>query len=182
MKKSFRAVVALAVVSICAALLTVSAQTAPAKVLTAKDIDAYVTNFDKIQAALDALGDKYDEYFPESFEDEDGDQMDLSASFRRLREVKAPAEIEAIMKKNGLGDKGFLKFIVISYCAGISVMEASFELYSAQYADNAEMMGYFKEAMGNVEAMKSAVHASDLALVAARQDEIMPLMGLEENY
>lgn len=182
MKKNVRAIVTLAIVSAFASLLPVAAETAPEKVLSAKDVDAYIANFDKIQTALDALGDKYDEYFPESFEEEDGDQMDLSASFRRLRDVKPPAEIDAIMKKNGLGDRGFLKFIVISYGAGIAVMETSFELYSAQYADNAEMMGYFKESMKNVEAMKSAIHPADLKLVTDRQEEIMPLMGIEEEF
>ncbi len=154
------------------------AQTAPAKVLSPADVSAYASNFNAIQEEMDALGDKYDDYFPDAFDVED-ENADLSASFRRLRTLNPPAEIAAILKKNGLGNNGFEKFVVISYCIGIAAMESSFDLYAAQYAGNAEMMAYFEESKKNLEAMKGAVNPADLKLVASRLGELAPLMEIE---
>lgn len=158
------------------------AQTAPAKVLSSGDVSAYVANFQTIQDQLDALGDKYDDYFFDPFEDEE-DDADLAASFRRLREVKPPAEVEAIMKKNGLGDRGFLKFVVISYCTGIAFMEASYAGYAAQYEESPEMMSYLEASMENLKAMKAVIHPADLKLVSSRLNELAPLLEMDgEGY
>lgn len=181
MKNRTRAVAALAVLGVFFfAAAPAFAETSPEKVLSPADITAYAANFTAIQEALDALGDKYDDLFPDVFDTED-ENADLAASFRRLREVSPPAEITAIMKKNGLGDRGFVKFVVISYCVGISAMETAFDMYAAQYAGNAQMDTYLMESKKNMDAMKSAIHPADLALVAARQDELIPLLEMEDG-
>ncbi len=158
------------------------AQTAPEKVLSSADVSAYVANFQAIQDQLDALGDKYDDYFFDPFEDEE-DDADLAASFRRLREVKPPAEVEAIMRKNGLGDRGFLKFVIISYCTGIAFMEASYAGYAQEYGESPEMKSYMDTAMQNLAAMKAVIHPADLKLVSGRLNELAPLLEMEgEGY
>lgn len=179
MKTSSRSVIAFAVVTLALfASAPLFAQTAPEKVLSAADVSAYIANFDAIQEGLDALGDKYDGYFPDAFEGADGN-TDLASSFMKLRALNPPAEVAAVMKKNGLGDRGFVKFVVISYCIGIVSMQSALDLYTAQYADNAQMATYIDGVKKNVDAMKSAVHPADLKLVAARQAELAPLLDMD---
>lgn len=175
----FVSIFALAIL-LLAAPIPALAQTAPEKILSPADVSAYAANFTAIQDELDALGDKYDEYFPDAFDSEE-DETDLTASIRRLRSVAPPAEIKAIMKKHGLGGQGFEKFVVISYCIGISAMETAYDMYASQYAGNAQMSAYLEEAKKNVEAMKSAVHPADLKLVASRQEELAPLLEMEDG-
>jgi len=151
------------------------AQTTPEKVLTPADVTAYIGNFTDIQNELDALGDRYDQMFADPM----GEQGDLAESFQRLRELDPPAEVAAIMEKNGLGDRGFLKFVVISYCVGITTMENAYDLYASQYAGNAQMTAYLGAMKQNVDAMKSAVHPDDLALVSANQADLAPLLEMD---
>ena len=156
------------------------AQTAPKKVLSAKDVDAFIANHAAIESDLEALGDKYDKYFNiPGMDQEDpqnaaapGSVPDMSAAINALRATKVPAEVQAIMQKHGMGDNGFEKYIVISYGFGALYLEKMLKMQSTAQAQTPEMKPYLDQAQQSVAQMKATVHSSDLALVSARLDDL----------
>ena len=152
------------------------AQTAPKKILAAKDIDAFISNHAAIETDLEALGDKYDKYFdipganPEA--SPAGSVPDMAAAINALRATKVPEEVQAIMRKHGMGDNGFEKYIVISYGFGALYLEKMLKMQSASQARTPEMKPYMDQAQQSVAQMKATVDGSDLALVSARLDDL----------
>jgi hypothetical protein len=152
------------------------AQTAPKKILSSKDIDAFIANHAAIETDLEALGDKYDKYFdlpgvsPAS--NQGGAIPDMAAAINALRATKVPAEVQAIMQKRGMGDNGFEKYIVISYGFGALYLEKMLKMQSTAQAQTPEMKPYMDQAQQSVAQMKATVHSSDLALVSARIDDL----------
>lgn len=158
------------------------AQTAPKKVLAPKDVDAFIANHAAIESDLEALGDKYDKYFdipgvgPSAQQgaapSANGGMPDMASAINTLRATKAPAEVQSIMQKHGMGDNGFEKYVVISYSFGALYLEKMLKMQSAAQAQTPEMKPYMDQAEQSVKQMKSTVHSADLSLVSARLDDL----------
>jgi hypothetical protein len=152
------------------------AQTAPKKILSAKDVDAFIANHAAIETDLEALGDKYDKYFDipgvNPAPNQGGAVPDMAAEINALRATKVPAEVQSIMQKHGMGDNGFEKYIVISYGFGALYLEKMLKMQSASQAQTPEMKPYMDQAQQRVAQMKATVNSSDLALVSARLDDL----------
>lgn len=165
------------VVFVCLVAAGIAAQTAPKKILSGKDIDAFVSNFDAIERDFDALGDKYDEYFMT------GSGQDAAASpsatIAMMRAKAVPEEVKAILKKHGLGDNGFEKMIVISAGFGALEMDSSIAAQEQEYADYPEMTTYLDAAKKQVAELKASIHKDDLSLLSARSSALRELFAKE---
>lgn len=168
------------VIGIFALFMCVSAfaQTEPKKVLSAEDVDAFIVNQVAIQTDLEALGDKYNDYFqlPEG-DAETAADGNIADSINRLRSVKIPDEVQEIMRKHGLGDNGFEKYIVISYCFGALYFDQMINMRFSGQTLNPEMQAYMDQMKAGVEQMKASVHANDLALVSTRLADLAAVLG-----
>ncbi len=156
----------------CFAALALTAQTAPKKVLTGKDIDVFVENFDKIESELNALGDKYEDYFKTEIEPEDGQMPSPGKTIALMRAKEVPAEVKAVFKRHGLGDNGFEKIIVISAGFGALEMESAIRSQEQEYAEFPDMATYLEAAKSQVAELKASVHKDDLSLLSSRADEL----------
>lgn len=160
------------------------AQAAPKKVLSSKDVESFATNFEALNGDLDALGDKYDNLFAT---DENASPSEI---LTKLRSTKVPQEIQAILKKNGLGENGFEKLMIITIGFSALEMETYLNEQQAQYGSSPEIQPYIDQGMTQVNELKAAIHKDDLALLAAKHDLLYPLLmadtaagdGTEEPY
>ena len=164
--------------AICLVAVSLAAQAAPKKVLSGKDIEAFIANFDGIERDMDALGEKYDEYF--EAEDQDG-TASPSMIIAQMRARKVPEEVKAILKKHGLGDNGFEKIIVISAGFGALEMDSSIVAQEQEYADYPEMAGYLDQAKQQTSELKASIHKDDLSLISARSNELRTLFDEESE-
>jgi len=155
--------------ALCAAFL-LGAQEAPRKVLSDRDVDAFIANAHGIEADLDALGDRYDQSYALGALASGGTSS--PSSFLEYRNVKVPAEVEAVMKKHGLGDGGFEKYLVIAIGFGALFMEQTMAVQLQAYADMPEMQAAMTEARAAAGAMKAAVHPDDLDLLSRRMADL----------
>jgi hypothetical protein len=160
------------IAAICFVAVSLAAQTAPKKVLTGKDIDAFVANFDKIEEELEALGDKYDDYFKTGVEPEDSQMPSPGKTIALMRAKEVPAEVKSVFKRHGLGDNGFEKMIVISAGFGALEMESAIKSQEQEYAEFPDMATYLEAAKSQVAELKSSIHKDDLSLVSSRADEL----------
>lgn len=154
-------------------LVTLGFAQTPKKVLSAGDIDAFIKNFNAMEADLEALGDKYDDYF--GFQEADDPDYDFVANFNKIRTIKIPAEVEAIYRKHGLGNNGLEKTMVITI--GVSVVLG--EQMMAAYADMPEAALYMDTMKAQFDLMRSIIHPDDIALVSKRATEIAAVLGME---
>jgi hypothetical protein len=166
---------AAAVALLCVAAL-VFAQSEPKKVLSAKDVDGFITNYATIEADLDALGDKYAEFFNA---DTSSEEDDISKMIANTRALKVPDEIQAILKKDGLGDNGFEKFMVITFGFYAIYMEMNLDAEAFLSSEDPEMKAIYDEYMAMVNNMKDAIHKDDLKVIEARKDDLLALLASE---
>jgi hypothetical protein len=171
MKKKLAATVAL--LCLAAALF---AQAAPKKVLSAKDVDGFIKNYATIEADLEALGDKYADFFASS---EDDNEEDIGKIIARTRSLEVPAEIQEVLKKNGLGENGFEKFMVITFGFYALYMESNLDGEAFLSSEDPEMKAIYDEYMTMVNGMKEAVHKDDLSLVESKEAELMAVLAAE---
>lgn len=157
------------------ALCAVSAQ-APKKILSNGDIDAFVKNMPTIDAELSALGDKYNDFFEPAM----SESASPSENMATIRAINPPDEIKDILKKNGLGNNGFEKIIVITAAFGVVEMEEAFAGQNEQMQDNPEMQSYMDEAMKQLDELKASVHKDDFALVTKRRADIAGVLSASE--
>lgn len=155
------------------------AQEKPNNILVASDIDAFVGNYAGIQTDLDGLGNKYDSFF-----DPDGTaaaqaSADPSSSFIRLRDGTPPDEVQAIFRNHGLGDNGFAKYLVISFGVSVLYMEKVLASQDPSFSATPEAQAYFEQVTAMVKNMRATVHPDDLALLSARQDELIGIYTAE---
>jgi len=146
------------------------AQTAPKQVLSEKDITGFITNYQKIMDALDALGDKYDHLFKEL------ENSPVFETMIKMRTIAVPAEVQDILKKNGLGDNGFEKAMVIIQGVGVIFMEEDINSMNAEAAANPKMAEAIKEAKASIKPLKDSINAKDLALINNKKDELYKLL------
>ncbi len=154
---------------LCAAL---SAQAAPKKVLTARDVDNFAANYTAMNVDFDALGDKFDNLIEPGT---DGESLGLAIA--RARSTKAPPEIQAILKKYGYDDNGFEKIMVITFGCSALAMESAMNEQLQDVQMTPEMKVYLDSAKLQVSQMKGAIHPDDLALIQKRQDDIVALLS-----
>lgn len=159
--------IALSVAALCA-------QGAPKKILSPKDVDAFVANFTALSDELDA----FDEQYPNLFDPEESKNEDFSPAegIRVMRATQVPAEVDAVFKKYGLGPNGFEKFIVITSSIGVAGVLDSLSGQQAAYAEYPEMLEYMEQVKTQMEGMKAEIHPADYALVDSRKAEILPLL------
>lgn len=162
-------IVAVIVLAVFAAGM-VAAQQSPKKILGGKDIDAFIANYEALEADLDALEGKYDYIFEDTEEFAEGD--DLGSTFTKLRAIDVPGEIRDIFKKHGLGSDGFEKMIVITSAFQSLEMDNQVALYREQFKDNPEMASYLDQAEAQNESLRTSMHASDMKLVESRMDDL----------
>jgi hypothetical protein len=163
---------------------SIFAQAAPKKVLSSKDVESFATNFEALNGDLDALGDKYDSLFAT---DENASPSEILI---KLRSTKVPQEIQAILKKNGLGENGFEKLMIITIGFSALEMETYLNEQQAQYGNSPEIQPYIDQGMTQVKELKAAIHKDDLALLESKHDLLYPLLmadtaagdGSEEPY
>lgn len=177
------------VVLLCLAFATIgvtavaqsAGQAAPKKILTAKEVGSYIANKKAIEADLEALGDKYSEYFEDiEVESPEASNVDPAVAFADMRAMKIPAEIQAVMKKNGLGDNGYEKFLVITYGFGALYFERQIDAQLAGQTASPEMKPFIDQMKLAAAQMKAGVHSSDLALISARYDDLVAVMEAGE--
>lgn len=157
------------------AMSMATAQQSPKKVLSGKDIDVFIANYEALGADLDALEGKYDYIFEDTEELAEGD--DLGATFTKLRAIEVPGEIRDIFKKHGLGANGFEKMIVITSAFQSLEMDTQVALYREQFKDNPEMAPYLDQAETQNESLRTSLHKSDMKLVEARMDDLRTFFG-----
>lgn len=170
MKKPPFAVLSFALTLLLVSQAALFAQSAPKKVLATKDVEAFAANFETLNGDLDALGDKYESVFAT---DENASPAEILA---KLRATKVPSEIQDILKKNGLGENGFEKLMVITIGFSALEMESYLNDQQAQYGSSSEFQPYIDKGMTQVKDLKAAIHADDLALLTAKRDLLYPLL------
>ena len=146
------------------------AQTAPKQVLSEKDVNGFITNYEQIMLAFDEIGDKYDYIF------EGIDANDGFSAMIKMRSIAVPAEIQDILKKNGLGDNGFEKAMVIIQGVGVILMEEDFESLDAETAADPKIKEYIKQARADMKVLKDSIHSKDFALLTKKKDELLQLL------
>lgn len=152
------------------AVSMVAAQQSPKKILSGKDIDAFIENYEALEADLDALEGKYDYIFEETEQFSEGD--DLGSTFSRLRAIEVPDEIRDIFKKHGLGSNGFEKMIVITSAFQSLEMDNQVAMYREQFKDNPEMASYLDQAEAQNESLRTSLHKADMKTVESRMDDL----------
>lgn len=168
-------------IALVLAFTQLSAQAAPKKVLTAKEVGSFISNKTALEADLEALGDSYDEYFESAYGDsEESMSTDPAVAFAELRSIKIPSEVQAIMKKHGLGDNGFEKFIVITYGFAALYLEKQIDTQLAGQEITPEMKPYVEQMKLVASQMKQGIHTSDLSLISARYDELGKVLETNE--
>ncbi|HNQ98044.1 MAG TPA: hypothetical protein PKH81_08125, partial [Treponemataceae bacterium] len=103
-----------------------------------------------------------------------------SENMATMRAINPPDEIKDILKKNGLGNNGFEKIIVITAAFGVVEMEEAFAGQNEQMQDNPEMQSYMDEAMKQLDELKASVHKDDFALVTKRRADIAGVLSASE--
>lgn len=167
------------------AVATLGAQGAPKRVLSPKDIDAFVANFETLSEDIEAIEERYPNLFsPEGTDVGDGSAepdafsvRDVSPveDLRAMRATKVPDEVDAVFKKHGLGSNGFEKYIVIVSSVGVIGVLESHDGQRAAYAEYPEMIEYLSQVKTQMEAMKAEIDPADYALVESRKSELMPV-------
>jgi hypothetical protein len=147
------------------------AQTAPKQVLSEKDINNFIANYEQIMAAFDAMGDKYDYLFKEVSE------APGFESIIKMRSIAVPAEIQDILRKNGLGDNGFEKAMIIIQGTGVIYMEEDIDSLTAETGKDPKMEEYLKEARAGVEPLKKSINSKDLDLIKNKKVELFELLN-----
>lgn len=173
MFKMFKKICSLLCLVLFTTTSAVFAQSAPVKVLSAKDVSAFITNFKTIQKDFYAMGDKYEDFFDSDFDDSDNPVQALA----HLRTLKVPAEIQSVLKKNGMGDKGFEKFIVITMGVSVLYMIDTMEEQKQNYATQPEMQPYMTVVDEMIQEMRGSIHEADLALLKPRLPELIQIIG-----
>ncbi|MCL2294213.1 MAG: hypothetical protein FWC36_05050 [Spirochaetes bacterium] len=128
------------------------AQTAPRQILSEKDINNFIANYEQIMDAFELLEDKYGYLFDEI----DGTGAELMV---KLRSVVVPEEIQEILRKNGLGDNGFEKAMLIIQGIRLAYMEE-----------------YIKQIREAIRPLEDSIDSRDLALINSRRDELFELL------
>ncbi|MCL2480529.1 MAG: hypothetical protein FWF38_02345 [Spirochaetaceae bacterium] len=147
------------------------AQTAPKQVLSEKDINSFIVNYKQIMEAFDLLGDKYDHIF---------EGIDTSEGFSamiKMRSVKVPEEIQNILKKNGLGDNGFEKAMVIIQGTGAILVEEDLENLNAEAGKDPRISEYIKEARAGIKPLKDSINSKDLDLIKSKKAELFKVLN-----
>ena len=170
MTKRLSAFIAVSLSLLLLATASLSAQTPPKKVLSAKDIDSFAANFEALNADLDAVGGKYDDIFGS-----DGNESP-SQILAKLRATKIPAEIQDILRKHGLGENGFEKLMIITIGFSALEMETYLNDQRVQYGDSPDAQPYIDQGMAQVKELKAAISKDDLNLLASKRDLLYPLM------
>jgi len=142
------------------------AQTAQKQVLSEKDINGFITNYEHIMDAIDNLGDKYD-YLFEGIDPNGGFE-----SLIKMRSIKVPSEVQDILKKNGLGENGFEKVMVIIMGTGVILMEEDLESLTAEAGSDPKIAEYLNQARGGIKTLKDSINSKDLALITSKKNEL----------
>jgi hypothetical protein len=155
-------------------------QSAPKKILSAREVGSFISEKSAIEEDLGALGNKYDDYFADmDAGSTDEANPDPLAAFGKLRAMKIPAEIQDVMKKHGLGDNGFEKYIVITYGFGALYLERQIDAQLTGQEITPEMKPYVDQMRLVATQMKAGVHASDINLISDRYDDLFAVMNAE---
>ncbi len=156
------------------------AQTAPKKILTSRDIDTFIAEYEGIEADLSALNGNYDDYFADTaLVDSEGSPVSpdaIRSSIAKLRATQLPSEVVAVFKNHGLGDNGFEKYVVIGYGTAIMYFDEAMKEQFAAAGDDPETQAYVDQANVTVDAMRSCLHADDLSLVSLRYAELSSVL------
>ncbi|MCL2704998.1 MAG: hypothetical protein FWE72_02190 [Spirochaetaceae bacterium] len=142
------------------------AQTAQKQILSEKDINGFINNYEQIMDAIDNLGDKYD-YLFEGIDPNGGFE-----SLIKMRSIKVPAEVQDILKKNGLGDNGFEKVMVIIMGTGVILMEDDLDSLAAEAATDPKIKEYLKQARDGIKTLKDSINSKDLDLISSKKNEL----------
>ncbi len=147
------------------------AQTAPKQVLSEKDINNFIVNYKQIMAAFDALGDKYNYLF------KDVEAKPGFESVIKMRSIAVPEEVQAILKKNGLGDNGFEKAMVIIQGTGVIFMEEDLNSLTNEAGSDPQITEYLKQARNGIKPLKDSINSKDFVLLNNKKDELFKLLN-----
>ena len=153
------------------------AQGAPKKVLSSGDINAFIVNFTAIETEIEALDGKFEEVLDSADIDDD---TPVQESFSLMRNLKMPAEIEAVFEKNGLGANGFEKMIVITTGFNMLEMEEQMSMYVEQYQNVPEMEAYLEEIKKVTTDLRNSIHDDDYTLVKSRKADLSKAFANDE--
>lgn len=143
---------------------------APKQLLSEKEINSFITNYKQIMAAFDTLGNKYDHLF------KDIDEKGGFESLLKMRKIAAPAEIQDVFKKNGLGNNGFEKAMVIIQGTMVILMEDDINSIEAEAGKDPKIAASIKEAKDEIKPLKDSINSKDLALLSNKKDELFKLL------
>jgi hypothetical protein len=160
----------IAIIVFCLISTLAFAQTAPKQVLSAGDVNNFIANYDSIMDAFDTLGDKYDYIFKEV------EHIPGFEKLIRMRTIAAPAAIQDILRKNGLGDNGFEKSMVIMQGIALILMEEDLDSLEAEAKNDPEVMEHVKQAKREIKPFKDSFNTRDIALINNKKNELFELL------
>ena len=144
------------------------AQAQPKAILSRSDVDNFVKNFDDIQEAMDEHEDELSSLTMD-FSGMEGAK--ITAQIATIRGFAASAGLRAKLARFGLGNNAFEKCMVILYGMSVIYVEQMFGMMGGEIdKDMAAMID------AQIKPIKAAIHASDLSLVSARKDDLLPLL------
>lgn len=153
------------------------AQGAPKKILSSRDVSAFITNFAAIESDLEELEDVFDGVLESAGFTDESTELE---SFETMRTLKMPAEIQAVFKKHGMGSNGFEKMVVITTGYSMLEMDEQMKLYADQYQDVAEMEPFLEEVQEVTAALRNSIHDADYTLIESRKADLKFLLYNDE--
>jgi hypothetical protein len=142
------------------------------RVLAPSDIDAYVTNCDKIWNEIETL-DLTSYEFDRIFEID----STWGGFYNSIHKKNVPAELAAILKKYGLGDNGIEKYMVIFL--GFMIVESEAEIYalcSKSGIDPSDSPD-IEEVLEEIDFYKQGINTKDLGLLNSKRDALVSVYG-----
>lgn len=160
----------IAVLLLCAMAAVAFGAPAPKKVLSAKDIDIFLANYEAMSTEFDSMETVNNDLFAEV----EGESV--SDMITRFRAITVPDEMQAILKKYGLGANGFDKMLVISLGYRSLVLEDAIVQLEAMVAEQPDMEGYLTMYKDQLTELKTVFHPDDIALLKSKQADLAVLL------
>jgi hypothetical protein len=162
---------------LCFAGVFAFAQTQPRQILSTKDLDSFMKNFEEITDILDEYDEDLEE-FTNAMVGLRGE--DLTAGLIKLRNSPVPSELQTALVKQGMGSNGFEKIIVILYSLSVAGVENRLEEAAAENSgetdegdDDYPVEAFILEQLAS---LKKAIHGSDFSLISSRFEDLFPLI------
>ena len=157
---------------------TVYAQQSVTAVLSDEDVTSFISNYASITSDIDTLRGEYEEFF--SVLDATDEEDNPATIITKIRALDPPPEVQAVLKKNGLGDDGFEKYAVILFGTSILFLNQLLSDQMSQ-ADSEEEKNTYAQIQQQLTELKGTIHEDDLVLLSSHQEALLSIMMSDEN-